>query len=160
MEAPHLGGAPNPEGNLRRDRGCETSLEPNQRPQEGATFGAPTPPSALREKDAFFVPLSALGGAPKHGPPLQRRGGDDPDPFTLSPPHHGPSPAAPALGCFWAGREAGEGSGAPKVPRMDRGVGRRGLASPGPPHRPLDLALRAPPPNASPIPGQQAPCLP
>ena len=116
---------------------------------------------------AFSVPvsytafaLSALGGAPKHGPPLQRRGGDDPDPFTLSPPHHGPSPAAPALGCFWAGREAGEGSGAPKVPRMDRGVGRRGLASPGPPHRPLDLALRAPPPNASPIPGQQAPCLP
>ena len=30
---------------------------------------------------------------------------------------------------------------------MDRGVGRRGLASPGPPHRPLDLALRAPPPR-------------
>ena len=98
MAAPHLGGAPNPEGTLRQDRGCETSLEPNQRPQEGATFGAPTPPSALREKDAFFVPLSALGGAPKHGPPLQRRGGGDPDPLTLSPPAPRPLPRGPSPG--------------------------------------------------------------
>lgn len=135
------------------------SLETNHRPQEGATFGAPHPSQRTPRERRFLCPFVSSWGAPKPGPPLQQRGGGDPDPLTLSPRSTPPAPppAAPALDRFWARREAREGSGAPKVPRMDRGVGRRGLASPGPPHRPLDLALRAPPPNSIPHPRPAGP---
>lgn len=93
MAAPHLGGAPNPEGTLRRDRGCETpSLETNQRPQEGATFGAPHPSQRTARERRFLCPFVSSWGAPKHGPPLQRRGGGNPDPLTFSPRITAPPP--------------------------------------------------------------------
>lgn len=129
----------------------------NQRPQEGATFGAPTPPSGALGEKCFLCPFVSSWGAPN--PRSSHCSGGYPERPALSP-HRDPSPEARALDSIWARQEAGEGSGAPKVRRLGRGVGRRGLTAPGPPPQPpvaLDLALRAPPPNTSPHPRPASP---
>lgn len=111
----------------------------NQRPQEGGHTGRPPPLPARSEKDAFFVPLSALGGPRTPRPPLQR---GDPERLALSP-HCGPSPAAPGPGLF-----------------LGRACGRRGLrgalgAAAGPrsgvegPHRARTTAPVPGPPRLS-----------
>lgn len=164
--APPLRYAPKPEGTQRRRAGWG-ARDPRPGDQSAAAGGGPQPspptlPGALGE-ERFLCPFVSSWGPPKPRSPHCSGGGwGDPDRAALSP-HRGPSPAAGALDSSWARQEAGEGSGAPKVRCLDRGVGRRGLAALGPPPLPwvaLGLALRAPPPNTSLHRGQQAPSLP
>lgn len=116
----------------QQDRGHVTPASgTNQRPQEGGHTWRPQPRPAHYERDISFVPLSVFGGPRVLGSPLQR--GDRTRP-TLPTPPRDPFCATRALDPFWARHEAGEGSGAPKVRRLDLGVGRRGLTAPGPPH--------------------------
>lgn len=128
------------------------SPETNQRLQEGGPQSAPPPrPAARLERNAFFVPLSALGAPRTPGAPTAAVGIRN---GRLSPLIAAPPPQPGPWTRFGPGRRLEKARG-PKVRRLDRGVGRRGLTARRPPPQPpvaLDLALRAPPPNTSPHP--------
>lgn len=81
----------------------------NQRPQEGATLGAPHLSRRAPRKTLSLSLCQLLGGPEPPGPHCNGgiRSG------WLSPPTAAPPPRPQALDSFWAGRAAGEGSGAP-----------------------------------------------
>ncbi|XP_062966039.1 basic proline-rich protein-like [Cynocephalus volans] len=127
-------------------------------PAGGGPHSAPPPRPARLERDVFFVSLSALGGPRTPRPPLQR-GGSGPAGLLSPPPRPSPPHRAPDSFCSGPGRRL-ERTGVPEVRRLDRGVGRRGLPVPGPPHQSrvaLDFSSQGPAPQHHPLPPAHGP---
>ncbi|XP_047599704.1 proline-rich protein 36-like [Lutra lutra] len=135
-----------------------TQMKPHHLPEHLATesphqgqhqhHGQPVHPEDLRVKDDNLGGeggTKLLGGSEPPGPHCN--GGIRSD--WLSPPTAAPPPRPQALDSFWAGRATGEGSGAPKVRRLDRGH-----HSPPPASRTL-RALNPPPGPKSSSPAAQ-----
>lgn len=75
MAAPHLGGAPNPEGTLKRDRGCETPLPGDQSPPTGGGhIRRPPPLPAHSERKTLSLSLCQLLGGPETWAPTAAEG--------------------------------------------------------------------------------------
>lgn len=125
---PKLGGRPQAES---RAEGGHVTPAPgtNQRPQEGGHTRRPPPLPARSERDAFFVPLSALGGPRTPRPPLQR---GDPDRLALSPTAAPPPRPGP---CTLSGPDVRQerAQGRPRCGAWTAEWG--GGASPGQDHR-------------------------